>query len=128
MHVDTMSASVFTSCVGTVKPAGTFAPGALPVVGFASCEASVNAIVSAGASSMPDPTAVPELIYGASAATAATVVTSFTVTNDAVCSAAHDPSATISARFGFTPPASPGFPPVAVRYTSVVFAHGIAAI
>src|ERR1035438_9213586 len=76
-HAETMPASELISVLGTASPAGTEVPGDVPVAVLAYCEASVNAAVSAGASDVPDPMLVGEVIYGKSAATAATVVTSF---------------------------------------------------
>jgi hypothetical protein len=65
---------------------------------------------------------VYEVIYGASAFTAATVVNSFTTMGVPGLSEVHGPSAVIIARFGFVMP-GPGSPPIAVRYTSVAFVH-----
>jgi hypothetical protein len=121
-HDDTMSASVLISVLGTVSPAGTEVPGDVPVAVFANCEASVNAAVSPDASDVPDPmqvgavVQVAEVIYGKSAATAATVVTSFKLMAVVGLSELHGPSAAIrSIAVLLVPLARPGLPPVASR-------------
>jgi hypothetical protein len=110
-----MSASVLSSVTGTVSPAGTFNPGAVPVVVFTYSDASVKALASVVASALPDPMLLYELINGASAHTAATVVSSFIEINVEGPRFPQGPSAAISASAAlFVPGPSPGFPPVAV--------------
>src|SRR5665213_400414 len=91
--------SVLIASVGTVSPVGTFSPGETPAAGFTISLASVNAASSAATSPLPDPTAIYDVINGASAFTAATVVSSFTTMNVAAFNDEHDPSAVIIARF-----------------------------
>jgi hypothetical protein len=121
-HGDTMSASELISALGTASPAGTELPGDVPAAVLAYCEASVNAAVSPDASDVPDPmqvaalTQVGEVIYGESAATAATVVTSFRLMEVVGLRELHGPSAAIrSIAVLFVPLARPGFPPVDSR-------------
>jgi hypothetical protein len=110
-----MSASVFSCATGTVVPVGTFNPGAVPVVVFTYSDASVKALASVVASVLLDPMLLYELINGASAHTAATVVSSFMLINVEGPRLPQGPSAAISARAAlFVPELSPGFPPVAV--------------
>jgi hypothetical protein len=117
-----MPASELISVLGTASPAGTEVPGDVPVAVFAYCEASVNAAVSPGASDVPDPMQVGavkqdgEVIYGESAATAATVVTSFSSMEVVGVSEVHGPSAAIRLIAGlFVALAGAGIPPVASR-------------
>jgi hypothetical protein len=121
-QVDRIFASVLRVATGTIVPAGTFNPGAVPVVVFTYSDASVNALASAAAFVVPDPMLLYELINGASDQTAATVVTSVIETNVEGPRLPHGPSAAISAiAVLFVPGLSPGFglPPFAVMYTSV---------
>ena len=115
-HADTMFASVLIRVLGTASPAGIEVPGDVPVAVLAYFEASVNAAASPDASDVPDPMLVGEVIYGKSAATAATVVTSFRLMKVFELSELHDPSAAIRLiAVLFVPFARPGFPPVANR-------------
>jgi hypothetical protein len=115
-HADTMPASELINVLGTASPAGIEVPGDVPVAVLAYCEARVNAAVSADASDVPDPMAVGEVIYGESAATAATVVTSFRLMKAVELSELHGPSAAIRLIAVLLVPFSrPGFPPVASR-------------
>jgi ABC-type hemin transport system ATPase subunit len=117
-----MSASELINLFGTVSPAGIEVPGDVPVAVFAYCEASVKANVIPDASDVPDPMQVGavvqagEVIYGKSAATAATVVTSSRLMKVVEVSELHGPSAAImSIAVLFVPSARPGLPPVASR-------------
>jgi hypothetical protein len=121
-QVDRISASVLSCATGTVVPAGTFNPGAVPVVVFTYSDASVNVLASAAASVVPDPMLLYELINGASDHTAATVVSSLIWINVEAVRLPQGPSTAISAiAVLFVPGLSPGFglPPFAVMYTSV---------
>lgn len=113
-----ISASVLISLLGAAIPAGTSGPGVTPSDGSAYAAAVANAAVRAATSLVPEPTAVAEVIYGLSAATAATVVTSLIEINVPEVSPVQAPSAVIIARFGFVV-VGVGSPPVAVIYTSV---------
>jgi hypothetical protein len=119
-HAEIMPASVLISALGATSPAGAEVPGDVPVAVFAYCEASVNAAVSPDASEVPDPmqvgtvVQVGEVIYGESAATAATVVTSFRLMTVVEVSELHDPSAAIRMIAVLFVPRS-GLPPVASR-------------
>jgi hypothetical protein len=110
------------SATGTVYPVGTLAPGANPVVGFTYSLASVNAAFRAATSLVPDPIAEADVMYGASAFTAATVVSSLIMMNGVCCNAVHEPSAAIICRLLFVTPGL-ACPPVAVMYTSVALAQ-----
>ena len=121
-HADTMPASELINALGTSSPAGIEVPGEVPVAVFAYSEANMNASVRKVASAAPDPMQVGavvqdgEVIYGASAATAATVVTSFRLMAVVGVSELHDPSAAIRAiAVLFVPLARPGLPPVVSR-------------
>jgi hypothetical protein len=121
-QVDRIFASVLRVATGTIVPAGTFNPGAVPVVVFTYSDASVNALASAAVSVVPDPMLLYELINGASDHTAATVVSSLIWINVEAVRLPQGPSTAISAiAVLFVPGLSPGFglPPFAVMYTSV---------
>jgi hypothetical protein len=119
-QLERISANVFSCATGTVVPAGRFNPGAAPVVVLTYSAASVKALASTRASVVPDPMLLYEVINGASAHTAATVVNSFMLINVEVPRFPHGPSAAISAIAALLVPGlSPGFPPVAVTYTRV---------
>jgi hypothetical protein len=118
MQVEMMSASVLISVDGMVVPAAAPLPGEIPVTGSAYSFANANAEVSAETSEGEEPMAVMELIKGASALVAATVVTSLTEMKVDAVSDEQGPRAVIKARLGLLEP-MPGFPPTAVRYTSV---------
>ena len=80
----------------------------------------MNAFVNDAASPVPDPIALYEFINGASAHTAATVVSSLMLRPVVLVRVQHGPIAPIKASAPlFVPEAMPGFPPVATRYTSV---------
>jgi hypothetical protein len=120
-HDEIMPASVLINVLGTASPAG-IEPGEVPVAVFAYSEASVNAAVSPDASDAPDPMQVGadvqagEVIYGESAATAATVVTSFRSMAVVEVSELHDPRAAIRVIAVLSVPSPrPGLPPVASR-------------
>jgi hypothetical protein len=119
-QVDIAFASVLISADGMVS--GTPFPGESPVVGLASWFASVKAEVRAEACEEEEPIAVMELMKGARALTAATVVTSFTEMKVEAVSDEQGPRAVISARFGFDE-VIPGLPPTAVRYTNVALSQ-----
>lgn len=121
-HAARISASVLSWSLGTVKPVGRFAPGEVPVAVFTSWLASVNADASPAASEIDEPIREIELMYGASAETAAAVVSSLMVMNVEGVSDEHGPSAAISAISGFVVE-RPGLPPVATRYTCVAPLH-----
>jgi hypothetical protein len=114
-QVDRISASVLSCATGTVVPAGTFNPGAVPVVVFTYSDASVNALASTAVSVGPDPMLLYELINGASDHTAATVVSSLIWINVEAVRLPQGPSTAISASAVlFVPAPRPAFPPVAV--------------
>ena len=112
-QADKILPSVLISATGTAQPDGTLIPGAEPLVGLTSCEARVKAAASAPASLGDEPIAVDEVINGARAETAATVVSSFTQINVLAVNDEHGPSAAIRERFGLLLP-TPGLPLVAV--------------
>jgi hypothetical protein len=120
-QVDIAFASVLMSADG-MAVSGTPFPGESPVVELASWFASVKAEVSAEVSEEEEPIAVMELMKGARALTAATVVTSLTEMNVEGVSDEQGPRAVISARLGFEE-LIPGLPPTAVRYTNVALSQ-----
>jgi len=119
-QAERISARVLISVVGTVMPEGTFRPGVAPVVGSTNSEASVKAAARAEASVVAEPIAEGELINGARAETAATVVSSLITRDVFELMDEQGPTADIIARFGLLLVA-PGLPPVAVTKTSVAF-------
>jgi hypothetical protein len=121
-HAASALPRVSISATGTVYPFGTFAPGADPVVGFTYSLARVNPASMAATSLVPEPIAVADVMYGASAFTAATVVSSLMMMKGVACNAVQEPSADISSRLLFVTPGL-GCPPVDVMYTSVALAQ-----
>ena len=120
-QVDIAFASVLISADGMEAP-GTPLPGEIPVVELASSFASVKAEVSTAASEEEEPIAVMELMKGARALTAATVVTSLTKMKVEGVSDEQGPRAVINAKLGFEE-LIPGLPPTAVRYTNVALSQ-----
>src|ERR1700760_457099 len=104
MQAERMSARVLSSETGTAKPEGTFEPGAVPVEVFTYSLARVKALASCAVSEDDEPMAVAEVMKGASAATAATVVSSLMLMKVAGVSEEHGPSAAMSAMLGFVVP------------------------
>ena len=119
-QVDIAFASVLISGVGMVS--GTPFPGDTPVVELANWLARVKADANAEESEEEEPMAVIELMKGARALTAATVVTSLTEIKVEGVSEEQGPRAVIRARFGFDD-VIPGLPPTAVRYTNVALSQ-----
>jgi hypothetical protein len=117
-----MSPKVMISAVGTVMPGDTLRPGVVPVVELTNSEATVNAVASAEASVVDVPTAEGDVMNGASAETAATVVSSLMETNVPGVREEQGPTTAIINRLGLFRP-MPGSPPVAVRYVSVALEH-----
>lgn len=116
MHAAIMFAIVLIFVVGTDVPVGTPTPGEVPVDILANSLARLNAAANALALPVDDPSVVGELINGASAFTAATVVTSLIFRNGVFVRFLHVPRAAIRASAAlFVPAARPGFPPVATR-------------
>jgi hypothetical protein len=120
MHVAITLPRVLIKGVGTARPAGMLEPGDKPVEGFTNAEANANADASEEASLLPEPIEEGELIKGASAETAATLVTSLITRKVPEFSEEHGPNAFIRAISGLAE-GNPGFPPVAVKYTYVAF-------
>jgi hypothetical protein len=122
MQTERMFANVLMSVDGMVVPAVAPFPGDTPVAELANWFASAKAEVRAETSEEDEPTAVMELMKGAKALTAATVVTSLTAMKVDGVSDEHGPKAVIRARFGFAE-LIPGLPPTAARYTRVALSH-----
>lgn len=122
MHTEMISAKVIISAEGTVVPRGTSMPGVVPVVELTNSEATVKAVARAETSVVDDPTAEGDLMKGASAETAATVVSSLIETNVSGPREEQGPTTAIIDRLGLLRP-MPGSPPVAVRYVSVALEH-----
>jgi len=91
---------------------GTPVPGARPVVVLTSWLASVKAAAREGTSAGEEPMAVADVMKGARAETAATVVSSLMLMKVAGVSEEQGPSAAMSAMLGFVVE-RPGLPPVA---------------
>ncbi len=109
------SASVFISFTGIVAPVGSVLPGIAPVAIVVSLLTAANAFANPVTLVELVPTALIDVMNGASAHTLATVVSSFTLMNVVGPKLPQGPNAAISARFAFVP--DPLLPPVAVRYT-----------
>jgi hypothetical protein len=118
-QVARISARVFSSLLGAVAPDGKAEPGGEPVTVFARLLAVIKALASPVEFELLAPRFAPGLpllvaMKGASAYTAATVVTSSMNTNVDEVSALQGPSAAISAKELLVP--APLSPPVATRY------------
>src|SRR6185312_153316 len=111
MQAERMSARVLSSAVGTVSPGGTLVPGAVPVVVLTSWLARVKEAAREGTSAGEEPMAVADVMKGARAETAATVVSSLMLMKVAGVSEEQGPSAAMSAMLGFVVE-RPGLPPV----------------
>jgi len=117
--VATISARVFSSLVGALAPEGKAEPGAAPVTVFARLPAVIKAWANPLALVLLVAKFAPGLpllvaMKGASAYTAATVVTSSMNTKVEELRPLHDPSAAMSAKELLVP--APLLPPVATKY------------
>jgi hypothetical protein len=109
-----MFARLLICWVGAVAPEGSDGPERVPVEGSTREFARVKAAERPEASMEVEPMAEAEVMKGARAATAATVVRSSTMMVVEVLSAPQRPRAVMRLRTAlFVPPVRPGLPPVA---------------
>src|SRR5580698_4350375 len=116
-HAARMLPSVLISVEFTENPLGMFVPGDVPLAVLTSSPAKTKSACKTGESYLDAPMLVGPDINKCSAATAATVLSSFTVTVVLLVRELHSPSADINVRLALVP--DPGLPPVTTRNTSV---------
>jgi len=115
MQAEIMLASVLICEAGAVAPVGSEGPGTKPVEGSTKEAARVNAAERPAASIEEEPIAEAEVMNGARADTAATVVRSSIMMKVEAESELHEPRAVMRVRAALLVPAErPGLPPVAV--------------